>query len=186
MLKFPFNQDKALAVLLYLAKKLKEDDSPHSQADIHKISKILYFADQKHMKRYGRPIVGDEYIAMENGPVPSKIYDIIKMVRGDSLWKDEYEFGKFFRIINRYIVNPLRDPEMDEFSESDLECLDESFEENKNLTFGELKSKSHDMAYNRARRDDTISFDNIARVAGVDDSTLDYMKTYAENSALFK
>lgn len=30
------------------------------------------------MRKYGRPVIGDIYIAMDNGPVPSRVYDIVK------------------------------------------------------------------------------------------------------------
>ncbi|WP_409530306.1 Panacea domain-containing protein [Shinella sp.] len=40
--------------------------------------KTLYYADRAHLQRYGRPITGDRYIAMENGPVPSYAYNAVK------------------------------------------------------------------------------------------------------------
>ncbi|MEQ1715723.1 MAG: Panacea domain-containing protein, partial [Hyphomicrobium sp.] len=42
------------------------------------IGKILFFADREHLLDYGRPITGDRYVAMEHGPVPSAIRDILK------------------------------------------------------------------------------------------------------------
>lgn len=48
------------------------------KAQFHELFKILYFADQEHIKIYGRPITGDKYIAMKYGPVPSFLYDILK------------------------------------------------------------------------------------------------------------
>jgi len=54
--------------------------------DFHKVFKILYFADQKHLARYGRPVTGDSYVAMKNGPVPSNIYDIFKAIKSDSIF----------------------------------------------------------------------------------------------------
>jgi uncharacterized phage-associated protein len=42
------------------------------------IAKVFFFADKAHLLDWGRPISGDRYIAMENGPVPSAIYDLIK------------------------------------------------------------------------------------------------------------
>lgn len=82
MLYFKFNEEKALSAILYITKKLMEGGI---KVGLHKVFKIFYFADQKHLSRYGRPITGDHYIAMEHGPVPSRIYDMVKTVRGDSL-----------------------------------------------------------------------------------------------------
>src|SRR5262245_62889630 len=41
------------------------------------IGKIFYFADKAHFLDWGRPISGDRYVAMEHGPVPSNIYDLL-------------------------------------------------------------------------------------------------------------
>jgi len=44
--------------LLYIIGKLG------GTGDFHKVFKILYFADQKHLVRYGFAITDDRYIAM--------------------------------------------------------------------------------------------------------------------------
>jgi len=67
MLKFKFDQEKAVSAILYISKRLIEAEG-NIEPDFHKIFKILYFADQKHLANYGRPIIGDHYIAMEHGP----------------------------------------------------------------------------------------------------------------------
>ena len=64
-----FNPEKSLQAVLYVANRLE-------RKDFHKIFKVLYFADREHLTKYGRPITGDTYVAMEYGPVPSMIYDI--------------------------------------------------------------------------------------------------------------
>lgn len=73
-----FQTDAALNALLYALSKLG------GKSDMHKLCKILYFADQRHLSLYGRSITGDTYIAMQYGPVPSNVDDILKAVRGDS------------------------------------------------------------------------------------------------------
>ena len=55
-----FDTDKTLHLLTYVSSKL-------GKVDFHRLFKILYFADEKHLALYGFPIVGDEYIAMKNG-----------------------------------------------------------------------------------------------------------------------
>jgi uncharacterized phage-associated protein len=35
------------------------------------ICKLLYYADKRHLLRYGRPITGDTYFALEQGPIPT-------------------------------------------------------------------------------------------------------------------
>src|SRR5690606_40518414 len=40
-------------------------------SDIHKLMKLMYFADRDHLVKYGFPITGDMYIKLPYGPVPS-------------------------------------------------------------------------------------------------------------------
>src|SRR4030067_924651 len=70
-----FDRDKALEVILFVARSL------HNPT-FHSISKILYLSDKLHLQEYGRLICGDQYIAMEYGPVPSAIYDMMKVAAG--------------------------------------------------------------------------------------------------------
>lgn len=69
---FPFNERKALAAVLFILKEMG------GKVDKHKLAKILYYADEKHLCRYARPVIGDRYIAMPYGPVPSSVYDGVK------------------------------------------------------------------------------------------------------------
>jgi uncharacterized phage-associated protein len=182
MTYFKFNREKALAAILFISKKLIKRLGNRGP-DIHKIFKILYFADQKHLARYGRFIVGDHYIAMGDGPVPSKIYDMVKIVRGDSLVQDTMDLTQYFRV-SRHFVYPKQEPEMDEFSQSDLECIAESLRENQDLSFNELKEKSHDSAYESADRNDIISYREMAKVAGAKYTMLTYIQSLSENERI--
>lgn len=182
MLSFKFDINKGISVLLYISKHLAEDADNCVKPDFHKIFKILYFADQKHIREYGRPILGDHYIAMKDGPVPTKIYDILKIVRGDSIFPDE-KFSDVIEVRGHFVF-PRIDPDLDEISESEMECLSESMSENKSLSFNELKEKSHDAAYKKARKDDKISFIDIAKVAGANDDMISYMHLLSENEKI--
>jgi len=167
-----FDKEKAISTVLYIAEKL-------AKADLHKLSKILYFAEQKHLVKYGSPIVGDYFIAMEKGPVPSQIYDMLKTVRGDSLYKTD-EYKKYFKVEQSYILKPLVKPDLDEFSESDIECIDEAILENKDLNFRVLKEKSHGEAYNSAGLNSTISIEKIAKEGGANKEMIDFLKEEME------
>lgn len=45
-----------------------------------KLMKLFYFFDFLHVKRYGTPITYDDYVNLENGPIPSKILNLINSV----------------------------------------------------------------------------------------------------------
>ena len=124
--KFNINEVKSLNAILFVLESLG------GHCDFHKIFKILYFADQKHLALFGLPITGDNYIAMKDGPVPSRIYDIFKSLRGeitDSINLQTY--NEVFKIDNRHIVSGKIKADIEELSESNIECLTASIE----LTF---------------------------------------------------
>lgn len=181
MIRFTFEPEKALASLLYVSRELR---AAHKLPGLHKIFKIFYFADQKHIARYGRPIFGDDYVAMKYGPVPSHTYDIVKSVRGDACFRLD-NFSSSFSVKGKNIT-PLVEPDLDEIAESELECLAESIAENKDLDFGALTTKSHDEAYDRADSDNYISLRDIAKVAGATDGMIAYMAEIAENRGAVK
>ena len=181
MLNFKFHIDKAIASILYITKVLQEKTDKRS--DFHKVFKILFFADQKHLSRYGRPVVGDYYVAMRHGPVPSRIYDILKSIRGDSPFSGD-EFEKYFAV-DRHFIKPRTTPDMEMFSDSDLECLEESINENFNLDFFELRDKSHGRAYQKATKDDKISYREMAKEIGTSEEMIKYMMSVSENQQIF-
>ncbi len=153
--QFAFDIDKSIEALLYIASHTK---------DLYHILKILYFADKMHLDKYGRFISGDSYSAMRNGPVPSELYDIIKHVRGDGYYSGfNASIKDAFKVENdgKDII-PLRNPELNKLSESEIECLDRSIKENMHLTFNQLKDKSHDSAFKSADENDFISIEKIA------------------------
>ncbi len=71
MVRFNFDESKAIEALVYVA-------GEWAGITPFYLSKVLFFADRDHLRQYGRPVTGDLYIAMANGPVPSRIYDMVK------------------------------------------------------------------------------------------------------------
>ncbi len=175
-MKFKFDQEKAIAVVLYVAHKLLERNE---QPGLHKIFKILYFADQKHLAEWGRPISTDFFIAMKHGPVPSVIYDILKSVQGDSYFIEQDKFSEYFEVKSHF-VTPKQKPNMDFLSETDIALLDESINENLHLNFSDLQSKSHGRAWDNTIKNDEIPFKYIAQEAGVSPVMLSYIRHNAE------
>jgi uncharacterized phage-associated protein len=133
---FTFDAPKAIQAILYVANRLRQP------ADMYWVLKSLYFADKHHLHRYGRFIFGYRYVAMRHGPLPSGAYDLCKIARGEGPLLQCPEVCSAFSMDGNHII-PLMDASADVFSESDLECLDEGIKECRDLSFGELKAKSH-------------------------------------------
>lgn len=163
-----FNKEKATQSILYVANKLE-------RRDLHKIFKILYFAERKHMHDWGRPIIGDTYIAMDAGPVPSRVYDILKIVRGDSYMSDTEGLKNLFAIEDWMYVVPLQNADINKLSKTDIDALDWSVRTYGSLSYDEIKEKSHDIAWRSTAKDYAISWEAIAREAGLDGQDIRYI-----------
>ena len=125
-LTFRFSFDKFINALVYFAS--------HGVSDLTKLKavKLLYLADRHHLFHYGRPIIGDRYIAMDLGPVPEDGFNLISRLiepaevadseRTKALETLEVDRGFF----NRYKYPVLRakgTPDLSVFSDSEVEAL---------------------------------------------------------------
>ena len=72
-IEFKFNVKKLINALAFFAGEITDLDKL-------KAAKLLYFADKHHLVRYGRPILGDCYCALDAGPIPSRSLDIMKRI----------------------------------------------------------------------------------------------------------
>jgi uncharacterized phage-associated protein len=164
-----FNFDKTINSALYVAEKIRIKD-------FHRIFKILYFADREHLSKYGRPITGDTYIKMEAGPVPSNLYNIFKSVRGDGIPYDH--LNEYFSVYDEKLIKPEKEPDLRFLSKTDVSELDESISKYGELSFNELTKKSHDIAWNSAKKHGKIEVENILREAGEDEDYVSYISDF--------
>ncbi|OAV64863.1 putative phage-associated protein [Bacteroidales bacterium Barb6XT] len=129
------------AVVLFIVNYCREISYFH-------VFKILYFAEGKHCARYGRRIMNDSFHALPEGPVPSALYDAVKIAAGDKQRTGDYPLlaliSDALSVKDKYILTAKEQPDMDYLSKSDIECLTESIKENKDIPKGELSAKSHD------------------------------------------
>lgn len=171
---------KLKAVVLYVINKF-------NGVDILRLFKIIYFANKDHLARYGRSIVNDDFRALERGPVPSAIYDAIKVSRGQNKAENYKSFNPVYTSIETgdddlsYIVFPKEKPDMDELSKSDVECLEKSFQENKDKSFSEISLKSHDSAWHAARENNdsnnpSMDIIEMAIAGGANSAMVEYIK----------
>jgi len=143
-IKFARKPVKIVESILYLALK-------GVQLDQYKLVKLLYLADREHLRRFGRPITFDKYVAMEFGPVASCAYDIVrgKKVHGFDADLLPFELERHDKVIS--VVRPKREIVHDEFSRSDLAVLDEIADMYGDKSFSDLYELTHEhFAYHRA------------------------------------
>ena len=121
--------------------------------DFYHAFKILYFAEMKHLAKWGSGIVPDEFCALKYGPVPTRLYDAVKELNNPRMILSE-ELSEVIQLAGEDAPNillPKREADLKFLSKSEIEALDQSIEENKSLTFGQLMKKSHDEAWDEAK-----------------------------------
>lgn len=168
---FSFDKTKAIEAILYLASKL-------SDPTFHSINKLFYFADKISLERYGRFIAGDTYYAMQYGPVPTSTYDMMK---------NSAVYGVTdFRVHDGQKIVPSRAPNMDEFSDSDVEVLNMAIEAYSKLSFKQRTELSHDSAYDEAwdnrgmRASIPMSVESIAKTLSDGEGIIEFLHTQHE------
>ena len=66
-----FDSKKLTELVLYILGKTGGVDFYHA-------FKILYFAEMKHLAKWGCGIVPDKFCALPYGPVPTRLYNAVK------------------------------------------------------------------------------------------------------------
>jgi hypothetical protein len=175
-MRFKADHEKTVEALLYIVSKYGEVGRFHAL-------KTLYFADREHLRNYGRPITGDRYIAMENGPVPSFAYSALKAQI------PEHErllvVGAISPVENSYHpkYRPHREPDITFFSRTDLECLNWAIEHCRGRSFGAISDETHEHeAWKRA--DLNGEMDPVAMLDGVAQEIIEEAEHFASYGVL--
>ena len=172
------------AVLLYII-----THSNDGQRDIYSLVKTAYYAQQNHLAQYGTPLFKDCICALPFGPVPSNIYNVLKMASGDSnelnyhrsddmhLASDAINFKS-----GRYSAK--EDPNMDFLSKSDIESLNYGIEKVAKMSFNQIKEDTHGMEWNRAFNSKSslkeMNLLNIAKEGDASSDALRYLEDFLE------
>jgi len=145
-IRFRFAPEKLVQALAFFADRGIRD------LDKMKAAKLLFHADKYHLLKYGRPVIGDQYACMEYGPVPSASLNVMNdVVAHDPHFPpvakdlfDEYlivEKG----IFKKYAVfRTKREPDLDVFSDSDIEALEYACKTYGSMTSWQLSEDSHE------------------------------------------
>lgn len=172
------------AALLYII-----DKSETKKRDVYGIVKTAFYAQQIHLSTSGSPLFKDDICALPFGPVPSVMYQILKLARRDEKelqfhgdddllrvsssigWKDERFFAK-------------EKPDMDYLSKSDVQALNLAIERVSKMSFNDIFSDTHgpewDRAFHKGHGKKVMDTLKIAEEGGADASVLAYLKEYIE------
>jgi uncharacterized phage-associated protein len=118
--------------------------------DFIKLFKIMYFAQQEHLVKYGRAIIGDSFYALKHGPVPSFTYKAIQANQGKVKVTDDLNEIAMVIFLSDNKISTKIDADKDELSVSDLKCLNNAIEKCKDIDSYALSDISHDIAWEEA------------------------------------
>lgn len=150
------NRPRLLESILYL---LSEAERRNTYLTQYEIVKALFVADTSHLNNHGRPVTFDNYVAMENGPVASEAYDMLKP---DYNWRATLNLDEapWTRVLSpadgaksyRYVRQ--REPNTRKISRTDMEALGEGITLVKAKGFRGVKDWTHrHRAYEAAWRE---------------------------------
>jgi hypothetical protein len=151
---FSLNKEKTIEALVYLA-------SARPGVDVFHACKVLFYTDLNHFRRYGRPVTGDQYYAMKDGPVPSFAYDVVRR-NVKNVSQELLSVIDSALIIapkeQHYSMNSRRSFNRSLFSKTDVICMDESIARYADMTFGTLWTIVHqEESYKQAYVENTSS-----------------------------
>ena len=145
-LRFRFAPEKLVQALALFAERGVRD------LDKMKAAKLLFHADKYHLLKYGRPVIGDQYACMEYGPVPSASLNVMNDVVAQDPHFPPVEkalFDEYLTIersmFKKYpVFRARKEPDLDVFSDSDIEALDYSQKTYGAKSGWELSEQSHE------------------------------------------
>jgi uncharacterized phage-associated protein len=174
---------KIRAALIYVLKSIPEG------VDYIKLFKTLYYAQQRHLVTYGRVVIEDSFNAIKHGPAPAFLYKALRNLADGKIDSDSIKMcveGINCTTKNgKPVFTTTIEPDLDELSISDRECLDISIEENKGISSYDLSEKSHTdkawiKAYKRYQKDPElgckITAIDIAKAGDAKQGMINYIR----------
>jgi hypothetical protein len=146
------NITKIVEAILFLLQEAGKQNSVLTQ---YQIVKSIFIADLHHLRKFGRPISFDNYVAMKFGPVPSETYDLLKATyrwkeappAGWPLWDRVPRDGSSVMDYR----NPKREPNRRKLSQTDIIELTQALSFVLAQGFGGVRDWTHLLpAYSKA------------------------------------
>jgi uncharacterized phage-associated protein len=131
-IRFNFDERKAAAAAAYLL------SLEGSRMNYMRLLKLLYLAERQSLATLRRPIIGDTPYSMDQGPVLSRVYDLIKANKPGSPW------GDMIGRDSRYEVQLKAAPNFDALSDAEIEILRQASELYRKHDQWALRDITHD------------------------------------------
>lgn len=134
-MQFRFSYLKAMQAVGVLLRQRGES----KRDNYTRVLKLLYMAERACIQQRGRPLLGDQVVAMKNGPVLSRVYNLIM----DRDFQAP-EWDRHFERCDRFDVRMINDVGNDELSPFEIGLLERICEENAAKDQWELIDEVHE------------------------------------------
>ena len=178
------------AVVLYILKN-STSSMKHS---VYHLVKTAFLAQQKHLAKYLCPMFNDRIVALQFGPVPSDIYNALKIARGDDKARS-FNLNEHLHLVYDAVAfdeeafEALEEPDLDYLFDASVECLDEALRQVSEMSFEKILNVTHKGEWLRAYEnpvDKTMNYIAIAEEGGADEASLAYLKESMDVDAMLK
>ena len=131
---FVFDIQKAVAATSYICRL------NGGKLNVIHLIKMLYAADRTALVTWHRTITGDKFWSMKNGPILSRIYDLMC---GKILGSDNELWGTVFNPRDGNTISLKMEPDLGPLSRREIVALEEAFHRFKDIPVGELVEFLH-------------------------------------------
>ena len=128
-----YDKEKFAELIIYVAERCEN----HRLFGATKMNKILFFSDFIAFRELGSPITGAQYQALERGPAPVKLLPVRNALES----KGQVAIQ---RIGGQERIVPLRDPDLNGFSASEISIVDAVIDDLRGLSADEVSDLSHE------------------------------------------
>ena len=187
-IRFPFVIDKFITCMAMFASQEFKD------FDKLKAAKLLYFADKYHLIRYGKPIIGDYYICMDCGPVPSKALDVIRdacenrPIFHDTGVSNRDKFNEYIttkttlRRYHSFVLKKGKEVNLDCLSRTEIEAVEETIKRYGKYSPEALLELSHqDASWKETGRNQDIDYRLFFKDPEAKQEAFEYMEALNED-----
>lgn len=167
---------KIKTVLLYIMQSFPKG------VECAKLFRILYFAQQDYLVKYGKVLIEDSFMALKYGPAPTYIYRILQAVKEKPTEESFNDFLAGIEVDEKKIYASAK-PDMNYISGSDKRCLDAAITKYKDTDPYDLSDLSHDSAWKEVRarikedpQKNLVTIIDIARAGKANKEMIDYIR----------
>ena len=130
-----FNVRKAAQITAYFA--LKQGGA----INVLKLTKLIYLADRHFMAKYDAPLLDDELVSMDHGPVNSMTYGCINGNQADRSDWNEFVADRAGYSVG--VAPGITVERLDELSRADLQVLEETWRSFGHMTKYQIRDYTH-------------------------------------------